>query len=170
MGTHLLIDGYNLIGHLEGMGKGDLERARSRLLERLQAYRRVRPHAITVVFDGRVQGWPTEQRDRVGGITVVYSAQGTSADEVILREVDRHGTRYLVVTSDRELAASVERRGGHAVSAEAFHQRMVSALWGTPAETEEEEIPLPRLSTRKRGNPRRLPKAQRRKAARLRKL
>ena len=55
MATHLLVDGYNLVGSA-GMalpaGSGRLEAVRETLLKNLAGYRQRKGHAITVVFDG----------------------------------------------------------------------------------------------------------------------
>ena len=55
MPLEIIIDGYNLIrqsSSLKRLDAQDLEQGREALLERLIAYRQVRGHPITVVFDG----------------------------------------------------------------------------------------------------------------------
>jgi predicted RNA-binding protein with PIN domain len=57
MATHLLVDGYNLVGQPPEWrgpaGFGRLEGARETLVSKnLAGYRQRKGHAITVVFDG----------------------------------------------------------------------------------------------------------------------
>ncbi|NJL16386.1 MAG: hypothetical protein HC938_03510 [Nitrospira sp.] len=57
MPTHLIIDGYNLLGG-GGIRSGQSESAREMLLHDLAAYRHRKHHSITVVFDGWQQADP----------------------------------------------------------------------------------------------------------------
>ena len=55
MALHLIIDGYNIIRQspeLLSKESQDLRWGREALLEKLAAYRRLKKHPITVVFDG----------------------------------------------------------------------------------------------------------------------
>lgn len=102
------------------MDKMNLEAGRQALIRFLIPYKQTRGHRITVVFDGWKEGSPTETRDREGGITIIYSRQGEKADEVIKRLAAASGEEITVVTSDRDIASFVERRGGTAVSSHDF--------------------------------------------------
>jgi len=51
MATHLIIDGYNLLGARGQVGP-DVESASEFLLRDLSYYRQRKGHLITVVFDG----------------------------------------------------------------------------------------------------------------------
>ena len=53
MAMHLVIDGYNLIGAMTDLAGMDLEEIREELITRLLAYKRLKKHRITVVFDGK---------------------------------------------------------------------------------------------------------------------
>jgi len=89
MAFHLLIDGYNLIRQspeLRRFDKKGLEQGREMLLKELLAYQRMKKHAMTVVFDGWIEGHFSESHARVGGIAVIFSRRGEKADEVIKRE------------------------------------------------------------------------------------
>jgi len=116
----IVVDGYNLIRQsdtLKRIDKLSIEAGRRELIKRLARYARHRGHRITVVFDGWMAGSPTEEREVVGGITVIYSKRGEKADEVIKRLVRQTGEETVVVTSDREVAGAASRAGAVAVPA-----------------------------------------------------
>ena len=110
MATHLIIDGYNLLG-VRGQVGPDSESARERLLRDLSAYRQRKSHSITVVFDGWQQGMGAERREHRAGVEVVYSRRGERADQVIQRLVEEFGLDCAVVSSDREVADFAKSRG-----------------------------------------------------------
>ena len=179
----IIIDGYNLL-HVwlgERARQVDWQNARSQLLKRLQNYQALRRHRLTVVFDGWKSGWPLQQARREGGVCVIFSRQGETADDLIKRLVcgEPGGTGALVVSSDREIVDAVERAGAQAVSAREFEERLqlaeYLALKGEAAMAGEgdfcyEDAPDKPLGSKKKGNPRRLPRKQRRRRQRLNKL
>ncbi len=168
---HLLIDGYNLIRQspaLRHLDARDLEAGREALLERLALYRQRRPrHRLTVVFDGWQAGGPLETRDSYRGVRIIYSRRGERADEVIKRLLAREGPRALVVSSDRELQEQARRVGADWVSSREFD--FLSTQAAGEGEPEEADDPWPR-GPAKKGPARRLPKPERRRRQRLRKL
>lgn len=172
MPIKILVDGYNLLGALRGMG-GPLEANREALVRLLASYAARRPHEVTVVFDAMHEGGLMEARDRRGPVTLVYTALGETADDRIVRMVDAQpGAAWLVVTSDRALAQAAKRRGADVVGAGTFSERIAESMkdQGNPAlegREDEEEVLPPRG---KKGNPRRLKKADRRLRLRLEKL
>jgi predicted RNA-binding protein with PIN domain len=170
LATHLIVDGYNFIGH-EGGLRGDLRTQRERLVRRLADYRRQRGHHLTVVFDGWGSGWSSEHRDWIDGVEVIYSREGEQADEVIARLAVAEGAAVVAVSSDRAVQLSVRRAGGVALSCGEFERKVIDSARVDSAALQEkdveEEAPGP---PDKRGNPRRRPKADRRKAVKLKKL
>jgi len=120
---HIIIDGYNLIRQsdtLRRFERQSLEAGRQALLQQVSRYRKQKGHRITVVFDGWENGSPLEERDRQGGITIVYSRRGEKADEVIKRMVLHQGEEIVVVTSDREVAAYADRKGAASLTSLEF--------------------------------------------------
>jgi predicted RNA-binding protein with PIN domain len=118
----IIIDGYNLIRqsgfrHYE---QKSLEEGRKALIRSLVEYQKKRRHSITVVFDGWLGGSPNEERDRAGGVEIIYSRLGEKADEVIKRLSAKSGEEIAVVTSDRDIATYVTRRGHSVISSPAF--------------------------------------------------
>ena len=175
MALHLLIDGYNVIRRSPELGRldrEDLERGREALLARLAAYRRLRPHRITVVFDGAGAPAGLPERDRRAGVRVLFSRGGETADRLIAQLAREEGDGVLVVTSDAALQRTVASCGAEAVSAEDFATRLELALRGGAAEDAEEDGPGGgrRLTTRKKGAARRTPKRERRARRRAMKL
>jgi predicted RNA-binding protein with PIN domain len=122
---HIILDGYNVIRQsdtLRAWERHSLEEARNALLRSLAAYRRVKGHRITVVFDGWAGDSPLEERDRFGQVEVVYSRRGETADEVIKRMVRQSGEETVVVTSDRDVAAFADRHGASSVPSPEFER------------------------------------------------
>ena len=174
MSLYLIIDGYNLIRQSPSLSRQEaraLEFGREALLARLASYKRIKPHPITVVFDAAEGPVPGETTQRSRGIKVVYSSASETADQVIYRLARNLGTQALVVTSDVALTRAVESAGATAVSSQEFEDRMEQAFYlDVKGEETEDEDYEPSLSTRKKGPSRRLPKAIRRRKARLKKI
>lgn len=176
MTMHIIVDGYNLIRQSDVLRRYErisLEEGRRALVLNLARYRKMRGHRITVVFDGWEGGSPTEERDRAGGVEIIYSRLGEKADEVIKRLLQTASEEIMVVTSDREIAVFAERRGKTAIASPAFAERLErSAAESFPAnapgaeDADEEE----RTGMKKKGPSRRLSKQKRAALARLRKL
>lgn len=173
----LIVDGYNLIRQspeLRRYERRELAAGREMLLKMLLAYQRLKPHPITVVFDGWEKGGLMEQRDRYGGIEVVYSRRGEKADQVIRRLARKKGSGALVVTSDRDLGYSCSQEGCPVVSSQEFEARLCLAACaeGTieTADTDQRPTHGRLKGTKKKGPPRRLPKAKRHHSTLLGKL
>lgn len=167
MPLRIIIDGYNLIGSVAGL-RGNLRAGRERLLRELREYQQKKGYPITVVFDGWRSGWTHEVKERAGGISVIYSKQGEKADVVILRLARETGSGCVVVSSDREVRRGVEACGAVPVYAGEFRARLADHAgddW-----TEDGEGRKAFGAERKKGNPRKLSRRQRRKRERLRKL
>ncbi|MBI2882392.1 MAG: NYN domain-containing protein [Candidatus Methylomirabilis oxyfera] len=123
----IVIDGYNLIRRsprFSLLDRRDMEEGREALLTTLAAYRRIKGHRITVVFDGWERGGMSEQVKLAAGLQVVFTRRGEQADQAILRFVEKAPSGAVVVTSDRALADGVARTGAVTLSAEEFHERL----------------------------------------------
>ncbi|WP_372681810.1 NYN domain-containing protein [Desulfosarcina sp.] len=173
MALHLIIDGYNLIRQspeLAGMDRQDLQLGRDALVDMLAAYKKLKPHKITVVFDGTDLPSIYGSRDRVKGIAIRYSQGGESADDVIRRMVSREKANALVVSSDREVMTAAESAGATALDSAAFEEKIAIArhlaIKGGEETVSTGWVP----TTRKKGPSRRLPKRKRKMRARVQKL
>lgn len=98
-----LIDGSNVLGAMRVDRHSD--ESKRALLRLVAGYARARRTRATIVFDGPPS---TNFATHLGAVTVVFSG-GRSADDVIA-ERSEQGRGWNVVTSDRGLAARVERR------------------------------------------------------------
>jgi predicted RNA-binding protein with PIN domain len=177
---HIIVDGYNLIRQsnaLRHYERISLEEGRRALLRSLAGYRKLRGHRITIVFDGWEGGSPHEERDRAGGMDIIYSRLGEKADEVIKRLVATGSEEILVVTSDREIATFAARRGKASIASLTFAEKLDQITAAPlpdadiPAEAETEEDDTDRRdAAKKKGPARRLSKQKRTALARIRKL
>lgn len=148
--SSIIIDGYNLIG----TSHRDLNAQREGLIRQLAEYRRKKGHDITVVFDGWKSGGNEEMHMTVGGMRIIYSRLAEKADAVIKRLITTHQKEWIVVSSDRDIAAHAWSRGSVPVPAEEFEKalgRMEQAAAGDYDLIEESDEETPR-----RGNPRKL--------------
>jgi hypothetical protein len=130
----------------------------------------VKPHDITVVFDGWKSGGPREESLKTGGITVIYSRLGENADYVIKRIISRDKREWIVVTSDRDIAAFAWANGSIAVPSDRFSAVIGQAGSSSEGEYEplyEDEGPGLRQG---KGNPRTPSKKEKALARALRKL
>ncbi len=172
MALHLIIDGYNIIRQspeLLSQESQDLRWGREALLEKLAAYRRLKKHPITVVFDGGLAGEYLGSRDRFQGMLIIYSRRGETADDVIKRLADQERERSLIISSDREIMVHAERVGAAVMSAEDFTFRLQCAFGNDDfAETEEDQANS--SGTKKKGPAHRDSKKLRRQRRRVKKI
>lgn len=173
MSLHIIIDGYNLVRRSEELSRidrADITRGREALIERLAAYRRLKPHRITVVFDGTGAPALSPARDRMKGIGIVFSRSGESADAVIARMARQERAAALVVSSDRAVVASARSCGAAVIESAEFEARLAMASAMEGSDPAEEPPPQRRVSTCKKGAGRRLPKRLRQNRLRTAKL
>lgn len=174
MPTHLIIDGYNLLAAVERGGRRlPIETAREALLRDLAAYHQRKRHVLTVVFDGWQQGRPMEEREHRAGMQVIYSKRGERADQVIQRLAQEYGSDCAVVSSDHEIRNHATAFGAFVLEAQEFVEKL-QARSPSPSIAHKEldigdEYPL-RRGPGKPGNPRKLPKSQRRRSKQLRRF
>jgi hypothetical protein len=150
-----------------------MEEGREALLTVLAAYRRLKGHRITVVFDGWERGGISEQVKLTAGLQVVFSRRGERADQTILRFVEKAPSGAVVVTSDRALADEVARTGALVLSTEEFHDRVDRALQegeGGEFQKDDESASEPSGSRRLKGPARRPSKQAKRRITTLKRL
>jgi predicted RNA-binding protein with PIN domain len=173
MTIHIIIDGYNLIRQspvLSRLDRQDIACGREALVARLSAYRRLKPHRITVVFDGAQAPACAAARDRVKGIQIVFSRDGELADAVIVRMARLEREKAIVVSSDAAVARAAESCGATTLDSPAFEARVAMAVALEGADSPEEEGVARRISTRKKGAGKRLPKRMRQQQIKTAKL
>jgi predicted RNA-binding protein with PIN domain len=131
MPIHIIIDGYNLIRQsttLSRLDQQDIMLGRDALVDMLAAYRKIKPHRITVVFDGHHGPAFSQQRDQKKGIAIRFSRGGESADDLIKRMAFKEKEKALVVSSDQEVADSAAANGAATISAPQFEGKIGMAV------------------------------------------
>jgi predicted RNA-binding protein with PIN domain len=117
-GVAVVIDGYNLAMR-EWPGEPPVEQ-RERLVA-LAANLRARMRTpVTIVFDGGDVPGPASARR--AGVRVLFSSEGETADDLVVREVAAlpADVPVIAVSSDRDLRRRVGAHGALAVPVEAF--------------------------------------------------
>jgi predicted RNA-binding protein with PIN domain len=174
---HLIIDGYNLLAAMAGVSSlmpSQSQMAREALLRDLAAYRQRKGHAVTVVFDGWQQGQPIEGREHRAGVQVIYSRRGERADQVVQRLAREYGEDCAIVSSDHEIVNHAKAHGAFVMGAQEFSDKIrLQAQPGGALVNKEldtgDDLVLRRTS-KKKGNPRKLPKAQRQRSKQLKRF
>ncbi|MEJ2323870.1 MAG: NYN domain-containing protein [Nitrospirota bacterium] len=157
-----MVDGYNVIG----IQHRNIEAERERLVEALAAYRRRTGHSITVVFDAWRGGSERPTRTSSGGVSVVYSSLGETADTRIRKIISRDDVQWIVVSSDREVQAYAWREGSVPVGSEDFLRKLEGGPQAGEFVPLEEDYGPPR----RKGSPRRLSKKEKAVDRALKKL
>lgn len=174
MSTGIVIDGYNLIrqsDRLIDLEAISLEEGRNGLVQLLAEYKKIKGSPITVVFDGWKSDNIGSSRDKVQGINIVYSGRGRRADDVIKDMADELRDKIIVVTSDKDIATHVSRKGSFVIPSPEFEMKVRMTVGGEDFHAyDDEEDNEPRSGTRKKGPARRLSKEERRKRNKLSKL
>ena len=174
MAVHIIIDGYNLIrqsAELSRLDRRDLQEGREALLDLLAAYKKIKRHQITVVFDGTDDYSLYRQRDQSKGIRMLFSRRGETADTVIKRIVAREKEKALVVSSDRDVADFAASQKAATMGSLDFMEKLSMAAWSDEKGIHpDDEMTGWNPTTRKKGPRRRLSKKERRNRKRANKL
>ena len=126
---YLLIDGYNIIfswDELKEIAKDNLEDARNMLIDRVCAYKAMRPYEVIIVFDAyKVKGNRGEV-EKVHNITVVYTKEAQTADAYIEKAAHELGKKHhvQVATSDYLEQLIILGSGAVRISSAAFIREM----------------------------------------------
>jgi predicted RNA-binding protein with PIN domain len=152
--SSIIIDGYNLIG----IQHRDLQKQREGLIQQLIAYRILKGHDITIVFDGWKSGSNHQEQTVIGGIRVIYSRLGDKADEVIKTMIEQDRKEWIVITSDREIMDHAWKNSSVPVPSDQFISRLEHA-GNDPGDDEEFSEDDDSVQQRK-GSPRQLSKKE----------
>jgi hypothetical protein len=173
MSFHIIIDGYNLIrqsARLSSVDQMDLQSGRDALLVILAAYKRIKKHKITVVFDGANAPSFSIRKDKINGIKIVFSRHGELADTVIKRMAGSEKEKALIVSSDMDIVHYAESHGCATISSHGFEEKITMAsyidLGGSDIERDTGWVP----TTKKKGPRRRLSKKKRHSRIKINKL
>ncbi len=173
MSLHIIIDGYNLIRQsvsLSRLDEQDILLGREALVDRLAAYRKIKHHPVTVVFDGQNSPAFSQRHHRQKGISIHFSPKGISADEVIKRMASREREKALVVSSDRDVSDYAAACGAATISAQQFEAKIQMAGDFDSHDDENDDNRGWTPTTKKKGPARRRSKRQRRNRIKIKKL
>ncbi len=173
MSIHIIIDGYNLIRQSKSLSildLQDIQLGRDTLVDLLAAYKKVKSHRITVVFDGTTAPLFSQQRNRHKGISIIFSHEGESADTVIKKMALKERQRALVVSSDQDIIQSAAASGAATVSAHDFENKLTMSMDMDGLQFDRDNYNGWQPTTKKKGPSRRLSKRKRKNRVKIRKL
>lgn len=128
----LLVDGYNVLRSGErytylrnhpDYTDDVLNKSREALIKDVIAFAGRDYRQAIVVFDGGDNEFSTGARETIGGVQVMFSPAGSSADKVIeklARDARERGVEVMVVTSDASIQDAVFGGGVDRMSANGF--------------------------------------------------
>lgn len=174
--SYIIIDGYNLIRSsptLSTLDAINIEKGRLKLLQKLSLYREMSGHQVVVVFDANKTTNLSIEEEKIGGIQVFFTKGGQTADEIIIQLARRYKGQVIVVSSDNEIIHAAHAAGCGVLKSEEFEKIINKAsIYDGNFDVTDRNKPSPkpvhkRWLTKKRGNPKKLPKAKRKALARL---
>ncbi len=166
---YLIIDGYNVLGAMglppqKVIGQGEVHR--DQFVARLGIYAQAINCSVTVVFDAWRQSGNLRHSSHQTGVTVMYTAEGERADQVIQQLIRQHGNETAVVTSDLEVTNVARAFGAFVIRSQEFLTRLQKGSQQRTAarsprgnhneKDESGDLTIGRKD--KKGNPRKLPK------------
>ena len=129
---YLVVDGYNMVfawQQLRPLAEHDLDAARRRLQDLLSSYAAFKKQTVVLVFDGYKNKGSTGEKTVSGGLRVVYTAEGETADAYIQSLAAEVGRSYTlrVASSDSMIQLSSLGSGVLRVSARELEQEVEQA-------------------------------------------
>jgi len=174
MAIQIIIDGYNLIRQSETLhmlDQQDIQVGRDALIDLLAAYKKLKAHSITVVFDGADAPRLSNRKDSKKGIRVHFSGPGETADTVIKKIASSKKEKALVVSSDKDIVDFASSKGASTISSKEFEEKMKMAEHMMIKGLDDEDGETGWMpTTRKKGPKRRLSKKERRNRIKVNKL
>jgi predicted RNA-binding protein with PIN domain len=124
----LIVDGYNLL-HLSDIDTTDMSYARERLIDDLAAYQAYADKKVIAVFDGYRKQDNEGSSYKTGGLEVVYTRTGQTADAYIEKLVHDLKQSYAitVATSDALIQNSIFAQGAMRISSRILRQEIDQA-------------------------------------------
>jgi predicted RNA-binding protein with PIN domain len=115
-----LIDGHNLIPHVQGLSLKDLD-DETELIKLLEGFCRRTHQKVEVYFDRAFPGSAPVQT--YGLLTAHFTRANSTADEAIrlrLSQLKKDAKNWKVVTSDRQVRAEAHAAGAELISSDEF--------------------------------------------------
>ncbi len=129
---HLIIDGYNLIRRSQELSRidsSDLEAGRNALMQYLYAYKKIKPHRITVVFDGGRGNSHQTTTQNYKGIYQLFSPKGVEADEIIKKFANEKREQCVIVSSDQDVVGYARSQSAGVISSADFLDKLTFAVY-----------------------------------------
>lgn len=126
MKEHLLVDGYNVIFHSPEFKDLEMDHARLRLIDTLINFAVLAGQQVTVVFDAHLVSGGVAHTETHGGVEVIYTGEGETADTVIERMAGKLSGSALVyvVTADYVEQRIILGQGAYRVPPAEFWERI----------------------------------------------
>lgn len=185
--AHLLIDGYNLLHFLDQGSKLalrpakkilSLQEKREDLIERILHYQSQKNVEISIVFDSSEKFFEAPARSKFGKTVVIFSEPGESADLKIARMCQKSPASYIVISNDLEVLSSARLNRCLTMNCKEFALKLKESMIRIRSSDDDETLgeiekdrPLyPKVSTKKKGASKKLPKRERRRKQKLKNL
>ena len=132
MKEYLIIDGYNIINawpELDAIKEEDLDYARSKLIDIISEHAALTGRITTIIFDAYLVKGNIGSREMIGGIEVIYTKEGITADMAIERmtaQLPKH-CKVFVATSDRLQQETIWGKGAFRISAMELYREVQMA-------------------------------------------
>lgn len=126
---YLLVDGYNVIyawPELEELAASDLAFARQKLIDILINYASYSGEKVLVFFDAHNVKDNLQRREDYGGVQVIYTASGETADMAIEKKVGelaQRGSYVYVATADYSEQRIILGRGAYRLTPRELRRR-----------------------------------------------
>ncbi len=129
LGSYVLIDGYNIIfawDDLKAAAEIDLDFARTRLIDRVCAYKAMRSCEVIIVFDAYKVKGNHGSVEKINNISVIYTKEAETADAYIERAAHELGKNYDVRVATSDYMEQIIILGGGAlrISAKEFEEEV----------------------------------------------
>lgn len=159
----VLVDGYNLLYALIlDLPTGE----REDLLKLLEEYRKVTKNNVTVVFDGHKSGTHSDIPDKFAGVKIIYTGSNKTADDKIKELVKNYGAGCVVVSTDNEIINYAKSKQAGYIRSEVFGKRLFNISRKGLNDVDYEEA----SASKKKGNPKRPKKRERKNLLKLKKI
>jgi predicted RNA-binding protein with PIN domain len=137
-----IIDGHNLIPKISGLSLGSMD-DEDQLVDLLQDFCRVRRQKVEVYFDNASPGQSGARN--IGIVRVQFVPAGSTADDAILRRLNRLGRsakNWTVVSSDRAVGNAAKAVHARTSTSEEFAKLILSTLGHSGGSSQDEDVAL----------------------------
>jgi len=131
MAKLVIIDGYNVIYNwpeLKALSDEKMELAREKLIDKLSSYAAYTGNEVKLVFDGHLVKRGKGSRQKIGGIEVIFTQSGITADQAIEKMIQKTDKETYVVTGDEVEQWVIFGRGAWRVTPREFSKELTDTL------------------------------------------